>query len=303
MKKKNSPTFDRPNKSGNPRPKAGSPTPRPSQFKHVASSNYFQVEESMFAKNFNPFISLLTVILHLFRKKQLPALWLSSVYSLSIDKRIRDPEYRTLLLLHLLAAQHNSNPLPPTSVQTLAGLRHVTPRSIYLHLNRLSKLHLIQFFTLPSHELVITVFSGKLFNSPEHVEHVVINKHDEPCISHESYNNNNTLKQQHEHVTETEVEDLQIQLAEVFIEDGQSRPTALLFAKKLINDHGYQSCFDQLYHLDRRCDHFREKEGLKNRSGVLIASIRNHWSPPPLIPKPQDKAWYTDDEFNQLIEH
>jgi hypothetical protein len=61
MKKKNSPTPGRPNKSGNPRPKAGSPTPRLSQFKHVASSNYFQVEEAMFTKKFNPFITLLTL--------------------------------------------------------------------------------------------------------------------------------------------------------------------------------------------------------------------------------------------------
>jgi hypothetical protein len=306
MKKKNSPALSRQNQSGNTRNKAGFPTPRSRQFKHVAASTYFQVEESMVANIFDLLAMLLSFLKNITRYRLLipeqqaqPALL--ALDELLTDKRINDAELRTLLFIHNLTARHDYN-LPPVQLTALAHLRQVSSRTIARHLSYLQKLNLIRATPLDKRDLVI--LGDKLVISLTH-EHAVVHKDMFSSFNESFINNNIHEEQQHvQHATADKVAELKNELATIFIQDGEEANKALSFAAKLINLHGYNVCLKQLGHLNRRCEIFRENGGMRSTpSGVLVASIKANWSAPAAADQPVEKAWYTPDEFNQLIEH
>ena len=248
----------------------------------------------MFAKIFKPLTVLLFQKINSthFRVNPEPDQPITYHYELWINRNINDPEYRTLELLHFLAARYNTTVLPPIDLQTLAELRDVTPRTIHSHLSRLEEQGLILSLSLPDQKRQISIIGPKLFNSPV-PEHAFMSTTD------------NSLAEQQQpvqHVPYPKILKLQRRLAEVLVGDGKVTPKALDSASELIDLYGYQVCYDQLSYLDRRCEKFRESPGgLRSRPMTLITSIKGNWSPPPS--KPQEKAWYSEEEFNQLIEH
>jgi hypothetical protein len=229
---------------------------------------------------------------------------LAYVQQLLGNKKIRDPEFRTLLFIHFLAARDPDYRLPPLQVASLAALRKVSTRTIEFHLARLQRLGLIRVTPLGDAERELVILGEKIF-MPSVLEHVVVTK-DMFSSLNDSVNNYNLLKEQLHvlAVPDEEICDLQRQMAEIFSQDGRIAKKALKYAASLIALNGYQVCSEQLSYLERRCELFSQNGGLRtNRSAVLIASIKTNWSPPPALNAPQDKAWYTQDEFNQLIEH
>ena len=229
---------------------------------------------------------------------------MAHVQQLLGNKKIHDPEFRTLLFIHFLAARYPNYRLPPLQVASLAALRKVSTRTIEFHLARLQRLALIRVIPLGDAEKELVILGEKIF-MPSELEQVVVNK-DMFSSLNDSINNYNLLEEQLHvlAVPDEEIFDLQRQMAEIFSQDGRSAKKALKYAASLIALHGYQVCSEQFAYLERRCEIFSQSGGLRtNRSAVLIASIKTNWSPPPAPNTPQDKAWYTEEEFKQLIEH
>jgi hypothetical protein len=264
----------------------------------------------MFEKIFNwlktvvQFLKLITQYRVMIPKEPGPP-EMTYLYKLLCNKKIHDPEFRTLLILHFLAARYPDYRLPPLQVASLAALRKVSARTIEFHLARLQRLALIRVTPLADAERELVILGEKIF-MPAVLELVVVNK-DMVSSLNDSINNTNLLEEQQLQVLavpDEEICDLQRQMAEIFSQDGRSANKALKYAASLIALNGYQVCVEQLSYLERRCELFSQNGGLRtNRSAVLIASIKTNWSPPPALSAPQGKAWYTPDEFNQLIEH
>lgn len=248
----------------------------------------FKRRNFMVAKILRPFVTLFLQVMSLTRSQVKPepdqsrAYW----YKLCTSLTISDAEYRTLELLHFLTPPRNGNELPPIELKTLAELRHVTTRTIYNHLSRLKKLELIRSHPLPDQKLQILIAGPKSFNPPV-PDHAAAYRTDHELAGPQ--------------YSSAEIEELQQALAEIFIQGGHTKPWALDFALTLITRHGPEICARQLGYLKQRCEIFQKtSRGLGSSSAVLVSSIKENWLPPP---KPQEKAWYSEEEFNQLIEH
>jgi hypothetical protein len=97
------------------------------------------------------------------------------LYELLGNKKISDPEFRTFLLIHLLAARHPNYKLPPLKIETLAQLRRLSNRTAEFHLARLKRVGLIENTSLGDFERDIQIVGAKIFVLTGH-EHAVVNK-------------------------------------------------------------------------------------------------------------------------------
>jgi hypothetical protein len=93
-------------------------------------------------------------------------------------------------------------------------------------------------------------------------------------------------------------------IAAIFVEAGDSPDLGRAKAVKLIRQHGVDCCERQLSYFPRRCELARaSEEGLRNPSGLFIRSVQDDWTAPPQTDKKSSSTWYTQEEFDDLIEH
>jgi biotin operon repressor len=114
------------------------------------------------------------------------------------------------------------------------------------------------------------------------------------------------LKQQHEHESRKGThahEELVQAVAEVFMADKATPEQARESAINLVNMAGPKLVRLQLDYFPARCEQAKASpKGLRNRSGLLVDSIRKNYPPPPVVDS-GEKSWYSQEEFNELIEH
>lgn len=69
-------------------------------------------------------------------------------------------------------------------------------------------------------------------------------------------------------------------------------------AATLIEKHGVECCERQLGYFPRRCELARASEdGLRNRS------VQDDWAAPSPTQKNPPRTWYTDEEYENFIQH
>lgn len=90
----------------------------------------------------------------------------------------------------------------------------------------------------------------------------------------------------------------------IFVEAGDHPDVGRAKAVKLIKQYGVDCCERQLSYFPRRCELARaSEEGLRNPSGLFIRSVQDDWTAPPQTDKKSSSTWYTQEEFDDLIEH
>jgi hypothetical protein len=68
--------------------------------------------------------------------------------------------------------------------------------------------------------------------------------------------------------------------------------------------HGMTCCARQLSYFPRRCELAQASaDGLRNPSGLFIRSVQGDWTAPAQTQKKSSRTWYTQEEFDELIEH
>ncbi len=93
-------------------------------------------------------------------------------------------------------------------------------------------------------------------------------------------------------------------IAAIFINDGAEPEVACDKAASLIEKHGEECCERQLGHFPRRCELARaSEEGLRNPSGLFIRSVQDDWAAPSPTQKNPPRTWYTDEEYENFIQH
>lgn len=246
-----------------------------------------------------------------------------------------DSVYRTLAVLHGLAWQTKGERTPPTTVLELATLRGLHERQMYNHLRKLKEMCRIRVNNLGRGRIVIyplrwepgaalpmdeqssltEVEIAQLTDEegpPDEVTAKNYSKGAKNCDKHvvvdSSLNDSDSKfesKQQHgRHVTAKNCSDLIQAMANIFIEDGAASDVAQSKAGDLIEKYGVERCQRQLSYFQRRCELARaSKEGLRNPSGLFIRSVQRNWQPPTQTQKKSAKTWYSEEEFNKLIQH
>lgn len=247
-----------------------------------------------------------------------------------------DSVYRTLAVLHGLAWQTKGERTPPTTVLELATLRGLQERQMYNHLRKLKEMRRIRVNNLGRGRIVIyplrwepgAALPMDEKSSLTEVEIAQLTDEDGPpgevtakncssaaknCSKHvvdSSLNNSDSdsesqSKQQHDqHGTAKNCSDLIQAMANIFIEDGAAPDVAQSKAGDLIEKYGLKRCQRQLSYFPRRCELARASaEGLRNPSGLFIRSVQHNWQPPPQTRKNSSKTWYSEEEFNRLIQH
>lgn len=134
------------------------------------------------------------------------------------------------------------------------------------------------------------------------LKHVVVD-------SDSSLSDKKEQKQQHEHESHKgasahEHEELIQAVAEIFESDRATPDQARQSAISLVNMVGHKLVRLQLEYFPARCDQARASpKGLRNPSGLFVSSVRKNWPPPPAASSSDEKSWYSQEEFDQLIQH
>jgi DNA-binding GntR family transcriptional regulator len=131
-----------------------------------------------------------------------------------------------------------------------------------------------------------------------------------------------SLKQQHEHesgaparaedgvdeipektsVPEVDREAVIQAAAEIFRGDGASAGQAKKSATNLVEEFGAAQVAAQLEYFPRRCEIAKKsKRGLDNASGLFVRSVKENYPPP--AKEPEHSTWYSQVEYEQLIDH
>lgn len=125
-------------------------------------------------------------------------------------------------------------------------------------------------------------------------------------VDSDSFENESKTKQQHEHESRKGThahEELVQAVAEVFMADKATPEQARESAINLVNMAGPKLVRLQLDYFPARCELAKASpKGLRNRSGLLVDSIRKNYPPPPVVDS-GEKSWYSQEEFDELIEH
>jgi hypothetical protein len=110
--------------------------------------------------------------------------------------------------------------------------------------------------------------------------------------------------QSHQDFTAKNCSELVETIAAIFSNDGDPPDVAREKAAGLIDKYGIERCRRQVSYFPRRCELARASEdGLRNPSGLFIRSVQSDWTAPTSTQKQGTAAWYTQQEFDDLIEH